>query len=77
MISEERGINTVSLKLGHTQSQHDNFKNEKNDPQHYALRQGAHCSVPAAKFHCELNGIESVWGHSKRISGAYCDCVPY
>ena len=25
------------------------------------------------KFHCELNGIERVWGHSKCIARAYCD----
>lgn len=25
------------------------------------------------KFHCELNGIERVWGHSKRIARAYCN----
>jgi len=75
MILKERGINTSRLKLEDMQvilSQHDDFKNEKNALE-TMLESRGHVAVFLAKFHCELNGIERVWGHSKRTTRAYCD----
>ena len=53
-------------------SQHDDFKNEKNALE-TMLESRGHVAVFLPKFHCELNGIERVWGHSKRTTRAYCD----
>ena len=75
MILEERGIRTSSLKLEQLiviLSQHDDFKNEKNSLETMLSGKG-HTAVFLPKFHCELNGIERVWGHSKRITRAYCN----
>ena len=72
MILEERGINTSQLKLEDMLSQHDDFKNEKNALE-TMLESRAHIAVFLPKFHCELNGIERVWGHSKCTTRAYCD----
>ena len=75
MILEERGINTASLKLEQMiviLSQHDDFKNEKNSLETMLIGKG-HTTVFLPKFHCELNGIERVWGHSKRLTRAYCN----
>lgn len=75
MILKERGINTSRLKLEDMQvilSQHDDFKDEKNALE-TMLESRGHIAVFLPKFHCELNGIERVWGHSKRTTRAYCD----
>lgn len=32
-----------------------------------------HTAVFLPKFHCELNEIKRVWGHSKRITRVYCN----
>ena len=75
MISEERGIYTKTLKLEDLiviLSQHDDFKNEKNSLETMLTGKG-HTAVFLPKFHCELNGIERVWGHSKRLTRAYCN----
>ena len=53
-------------------SQHDDFKNEKNALETMITDKG-HTALFLPKFHCELNGIERVWGHSKRIFDAYCN----
>ena len=50
-------------------SQHDSFKNEMIT----LLTGKEHTAVFLPKFHCELNGIERVWGHSKRLACAYCN----
>ena len=75
MILEERGINTASLKLEDMRiilNCHDDFKNEKN-ALHTVLERRGHTAVFLPKFHCELNGIERVWGHAKRYTRAQCD----
>ena len=75
MILEERGIYTKTLKLEDLiviLSQHDDFKNEKNSLETMLTGKG-HTAVFLPKFHCELNGIERVWGHSKRLTCAYCN----
>ena len=53
-------------------SQHDDFKNEKNSLETLLSGKG-HTAVFLPKFHCELNGIERVWGHSKPLTRAYCN----
>ena len=75
MILEERGINTATLKLEDMKiilSCHDDFKNEKS-ALHQKLEAKGHTVLFVPKFHCELNGIERVWGHAKRYTRAYCD----
>ena len=75
LILEERGINTTNLKLQDLRiilSNHDDFKNEKNALDTFVCSKG-HTVVYLPKFHCELNGIERVWGHSKRITRSLCD----
>ena len=73
MILEERGICTKTLKLEDLiviLGQHDDFKNEMNSLE-TMLTGKEHTAVFLPKFHCELNGIEQVWGHSKRLTRAY------
>ena len=75
MILEERGVSTATLKLDDMVvilSQHEDFKNEKNSLETMLTGKG-HTAVFLPKFHCELNGIERVWGHSKRLTRAYCN----
>lgn len=50
----------------------EDFKSEKNALAKLLASRG-HCSLFLPKFHCELNGIERVWAHSKRIARAYCN----
>ena len=72
-ILEERGICTKTLKLEDLiviLGQHDDFKNEMNSLE-TMLTGKEHTAVFLPKFHCELNGIEQVWGHSKRLTRAY------
>ena len=67
LILQERGIDTRSLKLDDMRiilAYHEDFRNEKNALDHFLSQQG-HTAVYLPKFHCELNGIERVWGHSK------------
>ena len=74
-IFEERGINTSTLKLEDMQiilANHDDFKNEKNALDTFLEKKG-HTALFLPKFHCEFNGIERVWGHSKRTVRAQCD----
>ena len=52
--------------------QHDDIKNGKNALDTFLAERG-HVPMFLPKFHCELNGIERVWGHSKRTTRAYCD----
>ena len=66
MILEERGIQTRSLVLDDMQvllANHPGFKHEKNALD-TMLGDRGHTAVFLLKFHCELNGIERVWGHS-------------
>ena len=75
MILQERGVNTDTLKLEDMRvilSCHDDFKNEKS-ALHQKLESRGHTVIFLPKFHCELNGIERVWGHAKRYTRAYCD----
>ncbi len=75
MILLERGINASRLKLDNMRVilvNHDDFKGEKNALDTMLGSKG-HTAMFLPKFHCELNGIERVWGHSKRIVRAYCD----
>lgn len=75
MVLEERGIRTSMLKLEQLTtilSQHDNFKNEKSSLETMLSGKG-HTAIFLPKFHCELNGIEQVWGHSKHITHVYCN----
>ena len=75
MILQERGVNTDTLKLEDMRvilSCHDDFKNEKS-ALHQKLERRGHTVIFLPKFHCELNGIERVWGHAKRYTRAYCD----
>ena len=51
---------------------HDDFKNEKNALVTFLERKG-HTAIFKPKFHCEMNGIERVWGHSNRVVRANCD----
>lgn len=53
-------------------SQHDDFINEKNSLETMLTGKG-HTALFLPKFHCELNGIERVWGHSKRLTRTYCN----
>ena len=32
-----------------------------------------HTALFLPKFHCELNGIERVWSHSKRLTRVHCN----
>ncbi len=75
MILEERGINTSTLKLDDMRvilNCHDDFKNEKS-ALHTILERRGHTVLFLPKFHCELNGIERIWGHAKRYTRAHCD----
>lgn len=75
LILEERGINASSLRLEDMKiilSCHEDFKNEKS-ALHTKLEAKGHKVLFLPKFHCELNGIERVWGHAKRYTRAYCD----
>ena len=66
MILEERGIQTRSLVLDDMRvllANHPDFKHEKNALD-TMLGDRGHTAVFLLKFHCELNGIERVWGHS-------------
>ena len=71
----ERGFqNTKSLVLADMitiLANHPDFKEEKNALATFVEGKG-HKALFLPKFHCELNGIERVWGHSKRIARAYC-----
>jgi hypothetical protein len=51
---------------------HPDFKNETSALEKFLTSKG-HITIFLPKFHCELNGIERVWGHSKRIVRAHCD----
>ncbi len=70
-ILEERGINTAT-------GGYENFSaftmilTTKKCPAPKAGGQG-HTVLFVPKFHCELNGIERVWGDAKRYTRAYCD----
>ena len=72
-ILAERGINTSRMKADDMRtvlSNHDDFVNEKTTVEHYVESRG-HICLFLPKFHCELNPIERVWGHSKRYCRAY------
>lgn len=72
-ILAERGINTARMKADDMRtvlSYHDDFLNEKANVEHYVESRG-HIALFLPKFHCELNPIEQVWGHSKRYYRAY------
>ena len=51
-------------------SNHEDFVREKTSVEHYIESRG-HTALFLPKFHCELNPIERVWGHSKRYCRAY------
>ncbi len=75
MILEERGINTSTLILDQMReilANHPDFKGEINALDKM-VRENGHTPLFLPKFHCELNGIERVWGHSKRITRSLCD----
>ena len=72
-ILTERGINHTRMKADDMRtvlSYHEDFINEKTTVEHYVDSRG-HIAVFLPKFHCELNPIERVWGHSKRYCRAY------
>lgn len=74
-ILEKRGINTGSLKLADMKiipSCHEDFRDEKS-ALHNLVEKNGHVVLFLPKFHCELNGIERVWGHAKRYTRAHCD----
>ena len=75
LILHERGINTSRLKLEQMQiilANHYDFKDEVSSLEIMLTSKG-HTAMFLPKFHCELIGIERVWGHSKRIARVYCD----
>ena len=75
LILEERAISTATLKLEDMcviLSCHDDFKNEKR-ALHTVFERIGHTVHFLPTFHCELNGIERVWGHAKRYTRAHCD----
>ena len=51
---------------------HEDFNNEKS-ALHKLLEVKGHKVIFLPKFHCELNGIERVWGPAKRHTRAHCD----
>ena len=66
-VLKERGIDTKKMKLDDMKKElasHTDFKEEKTKIEHYLHDQGHICML-LPKFHCELNAIERVWGHSK------------
>ena len=75
LILEERGINTQTLKLADMKivlSFHEDFRDERS-ALHNLVEGRGHMVMFLPKFHCELNGIERVWGHAKRYTRAHCD----
>lgn len=72
-ILAERGINTARMKADDMRTvlaNHEDFVKEKTNVEHYVESRG-HIALFLPKFHCELNPIERVWGHSKRYCRAY------
>ena len=72
-ILAERGINTTRMKADDMRvvlPNHDDFVKEKTSIEHFVEGHG-HLALFLPKFHCELNPIERVWGHSKRYCRAY------
>ena len=76
-ILAERGIFMVRMKAKDMRtvlSNHDDFWNEKAAVHNYVESRG-HRVFFLPKFHCELNPIERVWGHSKRYCRAYTNFI--
>ena len=70
-----KSMEVYILKLEHMHiilAKHDNFKNENNALETFLWKNG-HIALFLPKFHCELNGIERVWGHRKCIVRAHCN----
>lgn len=73
MILLKRGIHTESLKLEYMHAIlncHDDCKHEKS-ALHTMLQRRGHTVLFLPNFHCELKGIERVWGHTKRYTRAH------
>ena len=74
MVLEERGVDCKGLLRKDVISileKHSDFANEKSMIEKLLESRG-HTCLFLPKFHCELNPIERVWCHAKRITREKC-----
>ena len=74
-VLRERGINITNMTapdMRKVLESHHDFKYEKTRVEHLLTKHG-HRVFFIPKYHCELNPIERVWGHSKKYTRAHCN----
>ena len=74
-ILEERGIDTLSMKVEEMRAvlgNHPDLKNKKSSIEWFLMEEKGIIVYMLPKFHCELNPIEHVWLQSKRYMKVYC-----
>ena len=63
---------TLELSMEHILNLQPDVEHQKSSL-HLAIEAAGHVCVMLPKFHCEMNGIERVWGRSKWYTRRFCN----